>query len=347
MSIFLDFDGTITTKDTVKHIADFALRFQESKSRSRNGDTIAASVGTSQMRSQQQEEQNVEKEKGNGTQESSSIPLSDRWDQVVKSYVNDYKSHVKEYHVPAPRRTSVASEIEFQRSQKPVELASLDRINDCEVFRGIPESAFREAGGKLMNTNSVSGKGSREEGAESGGGVTLRPGFKEFVRARLDQGYDVSVVSVNWSAAFIEGACGFAKDEITVYANEVRQEDGAVLGPPILNSESNDKNQAGIRERRNLTNSADKLDVFHAVLQNQKKPGRQSFYFGDSCTDIECLLEATKGIVIADDENATLVETLRRIGKKVPHVRDSDPNDEIIWASDYEEVMAGVLFESQ
>ncbi|RYC55789.1 hypothetical protein CHU98_g10428, partial [Xylaria longipes] len=155
----------------------------------------------------------------------------------------------------------------------------------------------------------------------------------------------VNVVSVNWSAAFIEGACGFAEGEVCVFANEVRERDGAVLGPGVLAGDGLLIDERGELPRgRNLTNSCDKRDAVREVMRkhNAKDNAKDKlfFYFGDSTTDMECLLEATRGVVVADDENSTLINTLRRIGERVPHVRDAEAGDELVWASNFEEVMA-------
>ncbi|KAI1813702.1 hypothetical protein GGS20DRAFT_463523 [Poronia punctata] len=305
MTIFLDFDGTITTEDTVTHLANFALRFQsEERERQRHGDDDDDDDLT-----------------------TTSPDLSSRWDEVVHAYVSDYKSHVSSYAPPAADRLRVEDEVTFLRSQKHVETRSLGRINECALFRGISDDVFREAGRRLV-----------EDGT-----VRLRPGFGRLVRGALGRGRRVCVVSVNWSAAFIEGAaCGeFAAGEVTVYANEVREVDGAVLGP------RDGTGKVLLGGGRNLTNSEDKRDVVRMVmgLARDSERGAPVFcYFGDSTTDMECLLEATRGVVIADDEESGLIKTLRRLGKRVPHVRDAEADEEIVWAVDFEEVMAAPKF---
>ncbi|KAI2623660.1 hypothetical protein GGS21DRAFT_336495 [Xylaria nigripes] len=287
MSIFLDFDRTITTEDTITHLAEFALRFQlrppQSHDVARDDD------------------------------------LSSRWDDVVRAYLADYQSHVSSYAPCADNRLSVDDEIAFLVSLKHVETNSLRRINECALFRGISRNAFRAAGRELVRD----------------GTVRLRPGFVGFVRAALGKGWRVYIVSVNWSAAFIEGACGFTEGEVCVFANEVRESDGAVLGP------CNGLLAGDEHAPRNLTNSRDKRDVVRAVIRGLGADGKPFFYFGDSTTDMECLLEASRGVVVADDEVSTLLRTLKRIGKRVPHARDANDSDDLIWVSNFEEFMEG------
>lgn len=282
MSIFLDFDGTITVQDTIGEVANFALR-------------VRADEGQD---------------------------LARAWDGVVRSYLDDYRGHVDGYRVAETRRRCVDDEVAFLREMKAVELQSLVRIHECGVFRGIAPERFYEAGRRAVEVD---------------GSVRLRPGFREFVQARAREGWRLWVVSVNWSAAFIAGALGCP--EVTVIANTVRS-DGSISGPDILNRNGEEKH-------RNLTNSCDKLAVVEAVLKQTEESlqGKPSFYFGDSITDLECLLRADRGVVISDKEDSTLLKTLGRIGKTVSHSTDAESQDSrLFWASDYNEIEKHVAF---
>ncbi|KAK7923149.1 hypothetical protein PG985_007220 [Apiospora marii] len=286
MSIFLDFDGTITVQDTIGEVANFALR-------------VRADEGQD---------------------------LARAWDGVVRSYLDDYRGHVDGYRVAEARRRCVDEEVAFLRDMKAVELQSLVRIHECGVFRDIAPERFYEAGRRAV---------------EEDGTVRLRPGFREFVRARAREGWRLWVVSVNWSAAFIAGALGCP--EVAVIANTVRS-DGSISGPDILNQRNGDEGKEG---HRNLTNSCDKLAVVEAVLEQAEESlkGKPSFYFGDSITDLECLLRADRGVVISDKEDSTLLKTLGRIGEKVSHSAEAGSQDSrLSWASDFSEVEKHVAF---
>ncbi|KAK5628109.1 hypothetical protein RRF57_003824 [Xylaria bambusicola] len=317
MSIFLDFDGTITTEDTVAHLANFALRFQSEREVKGHGVRDVSRTSSTQDIASPVEISAQSREKED---------LSSRWDEVVCAYVSDYKSHVSSYAPCESDRQCVEDEIAFLRSQKHVETRSLGRINECALFQGISPATFREAGRELVRD----------------GTVHLRPGFADFVRRAFAKGWHVSVISVNWSAAFIEGACGFAEDEISVFANEVREDDGTVLGPGALTGDAllTSNREESPSQSRNLTNSCDKRDAVREVRRKRNELDKPFYYFGDSTTDMECLLEATRGVVIADDEQSTLIQTLRRIGKPVPHVRDAEPGEELVWASNFDETIA-------
>ncbi|KAI6088013.1 haloacid dehalogenase-like hydrolase-domain-containing protein [Hypoxylon rubiginosum] len=277
MSIFLDFDGTITAKDTVGDLANFALR-------------VRAAEGED---------------------------LKKAWDEVVARYVDDHSAHVHGYRPSSDDRYLPDQEIDYLRRMKHVETRSLGRINDCRLFRGISAAAFRDAGRDLV----------------ADGTIKLRPGFQRFVRDRIAQGWRVWVLSVNWSAAFIAGACGELPG-VEVIANEVR-EDGAVAGPDVLNPLGTDNKSP---EPRNLTNSRDKLDAMEAVLSVEGLAGKPSVYFGDSTTDLECLLVVGRGFVVSDREDSSLLKTLRRIGKDVPHIRDQNATGKLAWTSNYEDI---------
>ncbi|ORY66287.1 HAD-like domain-containing protein [Pseudomassariella vexata] len=269
MSLFMDFDGTITVEDTINEVASYALQ--------------------------------VQAEQGDD--------LREEWGTVVREYMKDYGKHVAEYCPEEKARKSPTHEVGFLRELKTLELRSLERIYKCQVFKGITRDMFRKAG----------------QDAVRRGVVQIRPGFKEFVETKMSEGWKVWIVSVNWSSAYIEGVCDVPG--ITVIANEV-QDDGSIVGPDMLN-------QKGIGSR-NLTNSRDKLDVMQAIIQDESKP---TVYFGDSVTDLECLLAASTGIVISDDEDSKLLRTLGRIGKRVPRATRQEPYPALFWASDYQEVM--------
>ncbi|KAI0205003.1 haloacid dehalogenase-like hydrolase-domain-containing protein [Astrocystis sublimbata] len=338
MSVFLDFDGTITTEDTVTHLANFALRFQSKHRTHGDGsDDLTqgrSSTSTSTSISTQGHHDAITEEAVPREHRTGNKDLPSRWDDVVKTYISEYKSHASSYVPCASDRLCVEDEVVFLRSQKHVETRSLGRINECALFRGIGPDIFREAGRELVRDGTVS----------------LRPGFADFVRAALARGWRVNVVSVNWSAAFIEGACGFAEGELCVFANEVREDDGVVLGPGVLAGDgllvdADDIEGSPSRgEGRNLTNSCDKRDAVSEVLRRQDAGDRPFFYFGDSTTDMECLLEATRGVVIANDhEKSSLISTLRRVGKSVPHVQEAKAGDELVWASSFEEVIGSTF----
>ena len=207
---------------------------------------------------------------------------------------------------------------------KDMETTSLNRVEECGVFRQCTRDAFRKAGREAV-----------EDGA-----VIVRDGFREFVDRVRRRGHRVWIVSVNWSAAFIEGVCDVP--DIRVVANEI-EEDGRIVGPAILGARGHGSDD----ERWIMTNSGDKLEAMKYIIsQTFPTSSRGTWYFGDSITDMECLLEASKGIVISDTEDSTLLKTLRRLDKQVPMVRDWKPESDLCWVSGFRGVMESSLFRS-
>ena len=340
MSIFLDFDGTITAQDTIGELASFALRSHEAG---------AEAEGT-QKAEQKKHEAALETTDLAAAADDDAEPrgsdLSRAWDEVVRAYVADCRAGAAAHHTPPERRTSAAQEIEFLRALKAVEERSLLRVRRCGLFRGLDDDALRAAGRRLV----------RDDG-DGDANVRLRPGFRDFVD-RVSGGlgagagrWRIYVVSVNWSAKFIEGAIGYRPERpgggsgIEVLANDIRGVNGAVVGPGILGG-ADGKDGVG----RVLTNSQDKLEVMQAVLRRDEDRGLAvaagpSVYVGDSNTDLECLLAADRGIVMADGPDSALLETLRRIGRDVPHVREGGAATAgIAWASDFTELLDHVDF---
>jgi hypothetical protein len=129
---------------------------------------------------------------------------------------------------------------------------------------------------------------------------------------------------VNWSRAFIEGV--LLPHQLRVVANEPHA-DGSIEGPEFLGGR--------------MTNGHEKRAALDHVVTDK---GSRVVYFGDSTTDMECLLQG--GIVISNDEGSSLMRTLRRVGEAVPHVGEREAGETLMWARDFREVLeSGVLEE--
>lgn len=139
---------------------------------------------------------------------------------------------------------------------------------------------------------------------------------------------------MNWSSAFIEGACWPSRVE--VIANNISSSDGSVVGPEIFLSPRS-------ADHRTLTNSEDKLDAMRTALAaaGEQYPGytAETVYMGDSITDMECILAADKAVVMSDAPESTLLDTLRRVGTHVKSVADGEPGS-IVWASTFDDIEA-------
>jgi soluble P-type ATPase len=105
--------------------------------------------------------------------------------------------------------------------------------------------------------------------------------------------------------------------------------DGTITGPEFFNGR--------------MTNAREKKEALKHLIK--EKDGKV-VYFGDSTTDMECLLAG--GVVISDDEESSLLKTLKRIGVNVPHVGENSERDgKVKWARDFREVLDSGLLNEQ
>jgi 2-hydroxy-3-keto-5-methylthiopentenyl-1-phosphate phosphatase len=276
----LDFDGTITTKDTISTLLNFAL----------------------------------------STQASDKQDLTAARDEIVAKYGKDYSKHVKDYRPVKEERKTLAREIEYYRCLHDVETRSFERVSNSGLFRGISSREWEVFGSHAVKT----------------GEVVIRGGFGDFVE-RIDMSGGIwGVVSVNFSSHFIRGvlaSAGVDASKVEVIANHP-YENGILMGPET-------------RENRSVMATSDaKLASMKAMLNSWRSKAGGNFskvvYVGDSGTDVECLtIEGTTGIVIAEDRDSSLMETLDRVGVDVKHVdvyRDGQES-RVYWARDFREIL--------
>ncbi|CAF3482083.1 unnamed protein product [Fusarium graminearum] len=236
--------------------------------------------------------------------------LQASWDQVVQAYVADYR-HYKENH-PSPEDTRICmdQEFEFLSGMKDVEEASLQRIAESQIFEGLDAETLSQAGADAVQA----------------GRIKIRDGFTEVMKLVADRNWRVSVISVNWSRSFLRGA--LLPHALDVIANEPVM-DGTITGPEFFNGR--------------MTNAREKKEALKHLIK--EKDGRV-IYFGDSTTDMECLLAG--GVVISDDEESSLLKALKRIKVNVPHVSDKRERDgKVKWARNFREVLDSGLLNEQ
>lgn len=165
---------------------------------------------------------------------------------------------------------------------------------------------------------------------------------------------DTHILSVNWSASYIRGVLS-REDISSVIANDINPADGSVNALPSISDDMASSDWPSV-----LAVSSDKLSVLRSLHRRQEKTKPklpvELVYFGDSTTDLECLLEFG-GIVISPKaeiaqrpgtkpaessktilNGSELLHVLQtRLNYNVPHV--SEYNDEpICWARDFAEI---------
>lgn len=305
INLILDWDGTITTKDTMFAYGKIA-------------DIRDVRLG----------------KKPTGTESFGAFG---------QAWMDDYAAHEAAYTPKAGDRSQPAQESAWLKSLSAVEGKSAKRVEDSSFFAGVTRLDVVNAARELL----------------ADGKFALRAGWKDaFIKARLDSigdgdqtsHFDISILSVNWSEAFIRASLIEAAGNLRS-SNESNLKDFIEALPVAANEVSgldNPDGSAGI-----LT------DPSHAIIrtsfdkvQNLKtQQGSYNVYVGDSTTDFDCLINADVGICIRDEPMGSsaraLAETLSRLGYNVRHVSElarwqelNTQGSILLWARDFNEILS-------
>lgn len=165
--------------------------------------------------------------------------------------------------------------------------------------------------------------------------VVVRRGLSEFVLGVQAKRGRCAVISVNFSREFIRGvleaSLGTAASGIEIISN-VANEDGVICGPGFLDGEVMATSDAKLAAMRKLMRFWDERAV---------SGGGKTVYFGDSGTDVECLVdEEVVGIVMCDYGKSSLMDALQRVGVQVQRCDEFNEHRRnfIFWASDFLEI---------
>jgi thiamine phosphate phosphatase / amino-HMP aminohydrolase len=269
MHIILDFDGTITTRDTIQTLASFGVASQANRG----------------------------------------LELGKAWDNVVAKYSKDYQEYMDGLRTPRELNPSLSSIVSSIRNIRSIELKSLQRVEASRVFEGLSEDALFAAGVETVQN----------------GAVELRKGFREFVSSVYLEGWTLSVISVNWSRSFLRGI--LSDDRIRVVANEIAS-DGSIIGPSVKASSDDGP----------MVSCLDKVVALQSILRRSGENDECCVYFGDSQTDIECLL-VNRGIILSQNADCDLIKALSRAGQKVTRIADCQTDDRLCWAPTFTEIL--------
>ena len=353
--LLLDFDGTITQHDTLHPLVTLAISSSSPTSSSLPTPSTSSTISTPNTTSNHNSTPTTAHSHDH---DDNHERLNALWEKIVRDYVADHAAHLDSYSPRPDERTTLEQELAFLESLGEVERKSVERVSGAGFFRRLLESGVGGVGsgggkegldGRLTGAGvgGVGGEKEAEEGIRERKGegesplqwlgreavktkkVEVRKGFGEFmkdIKGREEQGWEVAVVSVNWSGGFIRGVVGEGCGEVItkekVVANAIGSPEGRVEGPVELGGAV-------------LVTAGDKL----RGMKSLKKDKERVVYFGDSTTDLACLVEADLGIVIADDGESKVLKTLRRVGLEVPHVGDCDSGSKLVWARDFGEVI--------
>ncbi len=112
--LILDFDKTITTKDTIQLLGAISYEYNH-----RPGGP-----------------------KG--------LWPTSRWNECVEAYQKEYNAHIASYSPKEADRITIEAEIVFQRSLRDVETRSVERISSLKFFVGIGKEDWKQAAEKEM-----------------------------------------------------------------------------------------------------------------------------------------------------------------------------------------------------
>lgn len=205
IQIILDFDGTITTKDTIEPLVQSAIALQH------------PSLSPSEL---------------------SQTPQAEAWSNCKSQYLADLSAHYeKENHEPSDG-VAVTGPSRLEREQRSlealrdVEWASVERVGESGIFKGISRDSFREMG-RAAAAGDPQGENDKV--------VVVREDFPEF-RKWIGQfvGAEWGVVSVNWSWRWVRGVLDVIVGDFDVrrihgyvVANDIDGSTGMIRGYPL------------------------------------------------------------------------------------------------------------------
>lgn len=204
IQIVLDFDGTITAKDTIEPLVQSAIAH------------IHPSLSPSEL---------------------SQTPQAEAWSNCKSQYLADLSAHYEKENQEPSDGVAVTGLRKLEREQrsldalKDVEWASVERVGESGVFKGVSREAFLEMGRAAATAGDTQGGNDRA--------VVVREDFPEFVRWIWQHNLQWGVVSVNWSWRWVRGVLNAALPELRSYhvmsikANDADGTKGTIIGYPL------------------------------------------------------------------------------------------------------------------
>ncbi|KAI9890482.1 MAG: hypothetical protein M1814_003966 [Vezdaea aestivalis] len=255
---------------------------------------------------------------------SDSLPS---WAEVSKAYASDFAVHLP----PFPNPASLQEEFKNIASRLSVERASVLRVEQVGLFRGVTAEGLRRAG--------------RE--ATSSGQVKIRNGVADCVKSVLSMGGAIGVVSVNWSTSWIKGCLEGGLDEGDVGEMRIVSNELCFGGDGVGTGDMERKWKNGEYGLEGLWTSKAKVRAIQEVwLYWLAEEGRRTVYVGDSPTDLEALFMTSIGIAIGNDTPGGVRGICMKHGQALKPIKDWSENgwDRRFWAEDFTSILeSGVL----
>lgn len=329
--LILDWDGTITGRDTMAVLAGICYKKRE----------------TLHVQDRQ----------------PAIIPP---WNHFVQAYLAEYDRHLASYKPVKGDRRSVTEESAWLASLKTIEEASFDRVNRAGLFQGVTNNDLNNGTKLAIQEKRVELRPGWEELLTTTASkycfevrIASVNWSSSFIRASISAALELKTEELGKQPADTDGGILSAA---AVHANEVIGIDSANGGPKssmmtgsikLLSANScsgfhvaADKAQL-LKELRTTLSGASQpmsLDAYENSLL---------IYVGDSATDFDCLVEADVGICIQDEplssSQSELEDMFARVGfvsiklsKFGPmtfSLSTSEAREKVIWiAQDLREV---------
>ncbi|KAH8910465.1 hypothetical protein BR93DRAFT_988913 [Coniochaeta sp. PMI_546] len=200
-----------------------------------------------------------------------------------------------------------------------IERQAVDLINAYRIFENLsPHMIYKAAQSMLSEDLTLR--------------IEIRDGLDDLLKYLAAKKSDVTVLSVNWSDDWIKGC--ISPHRLNVISNTIRY--GRIQGPgPELTDDPNGLMLTGGHKLVAMNAARDRLPNLGADLTY--------VYIGDSMTDLPCMLECDKAIIMVNQDPAVksnfVIEALRVMGHQVHHICNVTETFRFAWAQDFTEIL--------
>ncbi|KAF2156851.1 hypothetical protein K461DRAFT_272941 [Myriangium duriaei CBS 260.36] len=267
------------------------------------------------------------------------------WETISSKYMDEYKRHKMRYKPMAADRSCLSDERAWLASLKPIEVYGARTAESAQIFRGVEKSDIRTAAQVAVDSGDLvlrRGWNVLASHALAAGSLSILSvnWSATFIRCAL-------LASLRTTKDTIDDAlCKYVETDLRIDANDIQECDrvGGSLGELRQRNEADDVRTSAdkllrlpercqsLLEDRNASSSVDEALVV---------------YCGDSDTDLECLLAADVGVCFRDGEmtgaQKSLAITLERLRVQVKPIEDFSINslsETCLWtAHDFHQIL--------
>lgn len=319
--LVLDWDGTITRRDTVGVLAEIGYQKRQT------------------LVSQDQ-----------------SLEMIPPWNYFVQAYMKDYSTHVSSYKPVKEDRLTVAEESAWLGSLQGIETASVERVNKAGIFKCLMKEDIDKTTMDAVRTLKVELRPGWRDlllTRQSDNDCQIKVWISSvnwsgtFISACVNAAVDLEDSKANYSAPPYEVYC----NDLEGLASVPPQAATGIIGP------GSNCSLSGVHTSTDKAHLLKELRLADGeTLQESSSDmnrGPLIVYVGDSATDFDSLVDADIGICIQDEPLSSsqkeLKETFTRLGFQFFEVSDRvklrtqlqllEKKDRAIWtAKDLHEV---------